>query len=160
VARILVTGGAGFIGSHLCERLLARGDRVVALDNFDPFYDEAIKRENLEDLLAHPAFRLVTGDNPHRPPADPPLPPGKPDTVVPLAARAGVRPSIADPILYTDVNLNGTSVLLETCVTRGPKRFIFGSSSSVYGNANKVPFSEDDPVARPVSPYAATKAAG
>jgi UDP-glucuronate 4-epimerase len=160
MASILVTGGAGFIGSHLSERLLKRGDRVVALDNFDPFYDEAIKRDNISTALKDPAYRLVTGDIRDARAVEALFSEEKFDAVVHLAARAGVRPSIADPILYTDVNLNGTSVLLETCRRRGPGKFIFGSSSSVYGNNNKVPFHEDDVVSRPVSPYAATKAAG
>jgi len=157
---VLVTGGAGFIGSHLCERLLARGDRVVVLDNFDPFYDEAIKRDNIASALAHPRYRLVTGDIRHAATVDGLLGAERFDVIVHLAARAGVRPSIAEPALYSDVNLTGTSVLLEACRKHGLRRFVFGSSSSVYGDANKVPFAESDPVTHPVSPYAATKAAG
>jgi len=160
VASILVTGGAGFIGSHLCESLLGRGDRVVAFDNFDPYYDPSIKRENVAAALKNPAFRLVTGDIRDAGAVEPLFRDGKFDAVVHLAARAGVRPSIAQPVLYSDVNLTGTSVLLEACRRHGPKRFVFGSSSSVYGNTNKVPFSETDPVTHPVSPYAATKAGG
>ncbi|MBI3447984.1 MAG: GDP-mannose 4,6-dehydratase [Acidobacteria bacterium] len=160
MSTVLVTGGAGFIGSHLCERLLARGDRVVALDNFDPFYDEAIKRDNVAAALAHPRYRLITGDIRSAATVDEVLGAERFDVVVHLAARAGVRPSIAEPALYSDVNLTGTSVLLEACRRHGPRRFVFGSSSSVYGDANKVPFAESDPVTHPVSPYAATKAAG
>jgi len=160
VAKILVTGGAGFIGSHLCERLLARGDRVVAYDSLDPFYDPATKRENLSEAGRQAGFRFVEGDIRDAAALERLLAEERPDAVVHLAARAGVRPSIAEPVLYADVNLNGTSILLEVCRRHGMKRFIFGSSSSVYGNANKVPFAEEDPVARPVSPYAATKAAG
>src|SRR5882672_8197784 len=157
---ILLTGGAGFIGSHLAEKLLKRGDRVVVLDNFDPYYDEAIKRGNISAALRDSRYRLVTGDIRDAASIDALFKAEKFDAVVHLAARAGVRPSIAEPVLYTDVNLNGTSVLLEACRRHGPGKFIFGSSSSVYGDSNKVPFSEDDPVDRPVSPYAATKAAG
>ncbi len=160
MAKILVTGGAGFIGSHLCERLLARGDRVVAYDSLDPFYDPATKRENLSEAGRQAGFRFVEGDIRDAAALERLLAEERPDAVVHLAARAGVRPSIAEPVLYADVNLNGTSILLEVCRRHGMKRFIFGSSSSVYGNANKVPFAEEDPVARPVSPYAATKAAG
>jgi len=160
VAKILVTGGAGFIGSHLAERLTAAGDRVVAYDNFDPFYDPAIKRDNLSEAGKRDLFRFVEGDIRDAAALDRLLEQERFDACVHLAARAGVRPSIADPVLYADVNLNGTSILLEACRRHGLKRFIFGSSSSVYGNTNKVPFAEEDPVAHPVSPYAATKAAG
>jgi len=157
---ILVTGGAGFIGSHLTDRLLADGRDVVVLDNFDPFYDASAKRKNLEDASRHPGFRLVRGDI--RDPASvaaafDALPV---EAVVHLAARAGVRPSIEDPLTYTSVNLDGTVQLLEACRRRGVERFVFGSSSSVYGNNPKVPFAEDDPVDHPISPYAATKRAG
>jgi len=160
VASILLTGGAGFIGSHLGERLLQRGDRVVAVDNFDPFYDPALKRDNVMPCLTNPRYRLVSADIRDAPAMEAILQEERFDAVVHLAARAGVRPSIAEPVLYADVNLRGTAVLLEACRRSGVKRFVFGSSSSVYGNQNKVPFSEDDPVANPVSPYAATKAAG
>jgi len=160
VPTILITGGAGFIGSHLGERLLKRGDRIVAFDNFDPFYDPSIKRDNVVSAGANPAYRLVEGDIRDGKAVDALFASEKFDVVVHLAARAGVRPSIAEPVLYSDVNLTGTSVLLEACRKHGPKKFVFGSSSSVYGNTNKVPFSEDDPVTHPVSPYAATKAAG
>ena len=156
----LLTGGAGFIGSHLADRLLGRGDRVVCLDSLDPFYDPAIKRGNLRPLLESPSFTFVEGDIRDTDLVDRLFGTEKPDAVIHLAARAGVRPSILEPVLYTDVNLNGTSILLEASRRHSVRRFVFGSSSSVYGNSNKVPFSESDPVARPVSPYAATKAAG
>jgi UDP-glucuronate 4-epimerase len=157
---ILVTGGAGFIGSHLVERLLADGRDVVVLDNFDPFYPESEKLRNLEGAAANPRFRLVRGDI-----RDPQAVAGAfdatpVDAVVHLAARAGVRPSIEDPVVYTSVNLDGTVLLLEACRRRGIDRFVFGSSSSVYGNNAKVPFAEDDAVDHPISPYAATKRAG
>ncbi len=157
---ILVTGGAGFIGSHLTERLLAGGRRVVVLDNFDPFYDPAVKRRNLEAAGREPGFRLVEGDIRDRDLLDRLLGSEPFDAVVHLAARAGVRPSILDPETYTSVNLSGTTCLLEACRRHHVGRFLFGSSSSVYGNNRKVPFAESDPVDHPVSPYAATKKAG
>jgi UDP-glucuronate 4-epimerase len=160
LASILLTGGAGFIGSHLAERLLARGDRVVVLDNLDPFYDPAVKRRNVAAILGHAGCRFVEGDIRDAALADRLVSEERFDVVVHLAARAGVRPSIAEPVLYADVNLRGTSVLLEACRRHDLRRFVFGSSSSVYGNGNRVPFSEEDRVDRPVSPYAATKAAG
>jgi UDP-glucuronate 4-epimerase len=160
VASILLTGGAGFIGSHLAERLLSRGDRVVAFDSLDPFYDPGIKRANIASLLKSSGFSMVEGDIRDVEKLESLFTAQKFDAVIHLAARAGVRPSIEEPVLYADVNLNGTSILLESCKKFQVKKFVFGSSSSVYGNANKVPFSESDPVANPVSPYAATKAAG
>jgi UDP-glucuronate 4-epimerase len=158
MGRYLVTGAAGFIGSHLSERLVARGDEVVGLDNFDPFYAPADKERNLRGLAASPRFRLIRGDIRDRPLVDG-LMPGV-DAVVHLAARAGVRPSIRDPELYQSVNLEGTVKLLESCRAHGVRRFVFASSSSVYGANRKVPFHEDDSVDHPVSPYAATKKAG
>ena len=157
---ILVTGGAGFIGSHLCERLLGDGRRVVALDNFDPFYDREVKRRNLEAAARSPRFRFVEGDIRDGAALDGILASERIDAVVHLAARAGVRPSLRDPVGYADVNVTGTVSVLEACRRRGTRRLVFGSSSSVYGNNGKVPFSEDDPVDEPVSPYAATKKAG
>ncbi len=157
---VLVTGGAGFIGSHLTDRLLADGRDVVILDNFDPFYDASAKRRNLEAALKHSRCRLVTGDIRDAAAVAAAFDGGSIDAVVHLAARAGVRPSIEDPELYTSVNLDGTVRLLEACRRRGISRFVFGSSSSVYGNNAKVPFAEDDPVDHPISPYAATKRAG
>jgi UDP-glucuronate 4-epimerase len=157
---ILVTGGAGFIGSHLTDRLLADGRPVVALDNFDPFYDESWKRKNIEAALRDPSYRLVRGDIRDAAALDDAFSGTTIDAVVHLAARAGVRPSIEDPAGYVSVNLDGTVSLLEACRRRGIGRFVFGSSSSVYGNNDKVPFAEDDPVDHPISPYAATKRAG
>jgi UDP-glucuronate 4-epimerase len=158
--RLLITGGAGFIGSHLADRLLGEGHRVVVLDNFDPFYAPAVKRRNLEPAAGREAFRLAEGDIRDRELLDELFGAERFDTVVHLAARAGVRPSIRDPELYTSVNLDGTTRLLEACRRHEVGRFIFGSSSSVYGNNEKVPFSEDDSVDHPISPYAATKKAG
>ncbi len=157
---ILVTGAAGFIGSSLAERLLAAGHTVVGLDNFDSFYDPEVKRGNLAVALADPNYRMVEGDIRDRETLDRLFSGTSFGTVVHLAARAGVRPSIADPQLYTSVNLVGTTCLLEACRLHRIDRFLFGSSSSVYGNNAKVPFAEDDPVDHPISPYAATKKAG
>jgi UDP-glucuronate 4-epimerase len=157
---ILITGGAGFIGSHLTDRLIAAGRDVVVLDSFDPFYDPATKRRNLEGASASPSYRLVVGDIRDEAAVAAAFDAAPIDAVVHLAARAGVRPSIEDPALYTSVNVDGTVRVLEACRLRGVRRFVFGSSSSVYGNNPKVPFAEDDPVDHPISPYAATKRAG
>jgi len=155
--RILVTGGAGFIGSHLCEALLGRGDQVAILDDFNAFYDPAIKRRNAAALI--PRATLVEGDIRNRTDVEKALGAGT-EAVVHLAARAGVRPSIEEPVLYTEVNVTGTQVVLEAARVKGVKRFVFGSSSSVYGARSKAPFREDDRIDRPISPYAATKIAG
>ncbi|NIL99702.1 MAG: NAD-dependent epimerase/dehydratase family protein [Acidobacteria bacterium] len=157
---ILVTGGAGFIGSHTVDRLLAAGRQVVALDNFDDFYDPRIKRSNVATALENPAYRLVEGDIRDSELLDRLFGEHGFSAVIHLAARAGVRPSIEAPVLYSSVNLDGTTRMLEACRKHGVDRFVFGSSSSVYGNNEKVPFSETDPVDHPISPYAATKKAG
>lgn len=156
---VLVTGAAGFIGSHTVDRLLARGERVIGLDNFDAFYDPALKRRNLAGAQGNPAFRLVVGDI-----RDPALLQGllageRVRAVIHLAARAGVRPSVEQPELYADVNVRGTTVLLEAARRAGVPKVVYASSSSVYGGNTKLPFSEMDPVDHPVSPYAATKKA-
>lgn len=156
--KVLVTGAAGFIGSHLCEKLLADGRRVVGIDNFDDFYEPKVKWQNLENSLAHDNFGLIEADIRDVPAMNDAVGQGF-DVIVHLAARAGVRPSIENPMLYTDVNINGTVVMLEAARQHNIKKFIFGSSSSVYGNNEKVPFSEDDNVDFPISPYAATKKA-
>ncbi|MFQ5766980.1 MAG: NAD-dependent epimerase/dehydratase family protein [Acidobacteriota bacterium] len=158
--RVLVTGGAGFIGSHLCQRLRAGGVEVTALDNFDPYYNPEVKRRNLRKLAGDPGFHLVEGDIRDGELVDGLLGSGKFDLIVHLAARAGVRTSLEDPRTYFDVNVTGTVVLLEAAHRHHVNRFLFGSSSSVYGNNEKVPFSEEDPVRFPVSPYAASKRAG
>ncbi len=156
--KALVTGAAGFIGSHLCERLLAGGWAIVGVDSFDDFYDPEMKRRNIDGCVKDTGFRLVEADIRD---ADAMVKAaGDIDIIVHLAARAGVRPSIEQPLLYADVNINGTMVLLETARGCGIKKFIFASSSSVYGNNKKVPFSERDNVDFPISPYAATKKAG
>lgn len=157
--KALVTGAAGFIGSHLTERLLKDGWTVVGVDSFDPFYDPRIKRSNIAGSLSHPAFRLVEADIRDNAAMERAVEPDT-DVIVHLAARAGVRPSIAEPALYADVNINGTVTLLEIAKQRKVPKFVFASSSSVYGNNRKVPFSEADNVDFPISPYAATKKAG
>ena len=158
MTRVLVTGAAGFIGSHLVEALSARGDEVIGIDNFDPFYPRAMKEHNLaevgpvrgfsfreQDMLDVPALRsLLTPET----------------VVVHLAAKAGVRPSLADPVGYARANVTGTAAVLEAARQAGVSRIIFGSSSSVYGDSTPVPFREDAIAIAPVSPYAATKRAG
>jgi UDP-glucuronate 4-epimerase len=158
VTRVLVTGAAGFIGSHLVEALAAQGDEVVGIDNFDPFYPRAMKERNLaevgkprgfsfreQDMLDVSALRALL----------------TPDTViVHLAAKAGVRPSLADPVGYATANVTGTAAVLEAARQAGVSRIVFGSSSSVYGDSTPVPFREDAVATFPVSPYAATKRAG
>jgi len=150
--KILLTGGAGFIGSHLLERLIARGDDVAVVDDFNDYYDPRIKRAN----LPKGGFRLHEIDLRN---AAPLVAQEKPDLLIHLAARAGVRPSQKDPALYESVNVAGTLGLLDACRGAGVKRFVFASSSSVYGNA-PVPFREDDPNLQPISFYGATKLLG
>ena len=157
--KAVVTGAAGFIGSHLTERLLKEGWTVTGVDNFDAFYDPGVKRRNLAGCLSDPSFRLVEADIRDANAMQDAIARDT-DVIVHLAARAGVRPSIAEPQLYMDVNINGTVVLLEAARKQNVGRFIFASSSSVYGNNRKVPFSEDDNVDFPISPYAASKKAG
>ena len=157
---ILVTGAAGFIGSSLVDRLLARGDTVVGVDNFDPFYSPDEKRRNLSAASGHPKFRLLELDCADAAALAAGLASEPLDAIVHLAAKAGVRPSIEQPAAYTRANVVATQSLLELARARGIGRFVFGSSSSVYGNADRVPFSEDDRADRPISPYAATKRAG
>ena len=157
---ILVTGGAGFIGSHLVDRLLSEGHTVSVLDNFNDFYDPAIKRRNISVHLENPRYRLFEGDIRDVAAIDGCFEAGAFDEVIHLAAMAGVRPSIAKPVLYQEVNLIGTMNILEACRKFGVNRMIFASSSSVYGNNQKVPFAETDPVDNPISPYASTKKSG
>jgi UDP-glucuronate 4-epimerase len=157
---VLVTGGAGFIGSHLVARLLGRGDHVTVLDDFNDYYAPTRKRRNVTPHLGREAYRLVEGDIRDAALVDRLFADGRFDAVVHLAARAGVRPSLQQPVLYEEVNCIGTLRLLEAARRHGPATFIFGSSSSVYGINEKLPFAEDDPVDRPVSPYATTKRAG
>ncbi|MBM4403126.1 MAG: SDR family NAD(P)-dependent oxidoreductase [Candidatus Cloacimonetes bacterium] len=157
---ILVTGAAGFIGSHLCDRLVGSGHTVVGLDNFNPFYNPQIKRNNISTLLTHPLFQLWEADIRDSSALDQCFAANDFDLVIHLAAMAGVRPSIEDPEEYYDVNVTGTVKLLQQCVRSRVRRFLFASSSSVYGNNDKIVFSETDHVDHPISPYAATKKAG
>ncbi len=157
MATILVTGAAGFIGSHLCQALLADGDRVIAVDNLDPFYEEAIKRRNLGVLEKSGDFRFELADIRDANAMQSLFASVRPSVVVHLAAKAGVRPSIADPVGYTETNVRGTSILLEQARRVGVEKIVVASSSSVYGNAPSVPFREDDHAIMPISPYAATK---
>lgn len=158
---ILITGGAGFIGSHLVDRLLATGEwRVTVVDDFNDFYDPAIKSENVRPQLENPNYNLFRIDIRDKPGLEKVFESASFDCIVHLAARAGVRPSLEQPLLYTETNIRGTMNLLELAREHGIKQFVFGSSSSVYGINAKVPFSEDDPIRQPISPYAATKAAG
>jgi UDP-glucuronate 4-epimerase len=156
---VLVTGAAGFIGSHLVDRLLRDGWEVTGVDNFDDFYAPALKRGNVADHLTHPAYSFVETDI-RDPDAMAMRLTRRYDVIVHLAAMAGVRPSIANPILYQDVNVRGTQNLLEFARTREIPQFVFGSSSSVYGVNPNVPWREDDHVLRPISPYASTKVSG
>jgi len=157
---IFITGGAGFIGSTLTERLLERGDRVVCIDDFDDFYDPAIKRRNVRKALASDRYRLVEGDICDLPLLQRLFDEEEVDVVVHIAARAGVRPSIVEPLLYQKVNVEGSNNLFEVARDHEVPNFVFTSSSSVYGENEKVPFAEEDPVNYPISPYAATKRAG
>ncbi|MEX1017168.1 MAG: SDR family NAD(P)-dependent oxidoreductase [Phycisphaeraceae bacterium] len=157
---ILITGAAGFIGSHLTDRLLGEGHHVVGLDNFCDFYDPARKRANLTDALGQERFTLVEADLRDRAAVLAAVADHRPATLVHLAAMAGVRPSIENPALYTAVNLDGTVNLLDAAAAHAVQRVVFASSSSVYGNNTKTPFAEDDRVDHPISPYAATKKAG
>ena len=158
--RVLVTGCAGFIGSTLTEALLARGDEVVGLDNLVPTYDLALKRANLTGPLGSEGFRLVEGDIRDGALVAETMAQSRPEAIVHLAALAGVRPSLENPGEYTSVNVGGTVTLLEAARQAGVGQFVFGSSSSVYGATNQVPFSETQSISHPVSPYAASKAAG
>ncbi len=158
--RTIVTGGAGFIGSHLVDRLLADGVEVTVVDNFDPFYPRAIKEANLAAALRSPRCRLVELDIRDAAGVKLLVSHSCPDAIIHLAARAGVRPSIEDPAIYADVNVVGTVHWLEAASRLEPRpRFIYASSSSVYGDRPDAPFRETDPVDLPISPYAATKKA-
>ncbi|HEY0350152.1 MAG TPA: GDP-mannose 4,6-dehydratase [Pyrinomonadaceae bacterium] len=158
---ILITGGAGFIGSHLVNRLLSEGGwQITVVDDFNDFYDPAIKRAAVEPHLSNPDFKLIEADIRNYEALTQAFAGSSFDCIVHLAARAGVRPSLTDPQLYVETNINGTMNLLELARAHHVRQFVFGSSSSVYGTNAKLPFSEDDPIFNPISPYAATKAAG
>jgi UDP-glucuronate 4-epimerase len=156
---ILVTGGAGFIGSHLCEALLKKGHRVLCYDNFDTFYDPSIKERNITSCLTSDRFRLMRNDILDLSALHEAFESERIDIVIHLAARAGVRPSIQDPVLYQKVNIEGTMNILESLRMYSVKKFIIASSSSVYGNNEKTPYAESDNVDCAISPYAATKKA-
>jgi UDP-glucuronate 4-epimerase len=158
--RILVTGGAGFIGSHVAEALLRRQFSISIVDNLDEFYSPAWKKANLESIRKTGPFDFFDQDICAMERVRETVAAARPDTIIHLAARAGVRPSIEHPRLYEHVNVAGTVNLLELCREFHMSRLIFGSSSSVYGEASHAPFSEDQPDLRPISPYAATKLAG
>jgi len=157
---IAVTGGAGFIGSHLCEKLISLGFKVICIDNFDGFYNPALKEDNISGIIDNPGFKLYRSDICEPAQMEEIFSNNDIEMVIHLAARAGVRPSIVNPVLYEKVNVSGTVNILECCRKYGVKKFVFASSSSVYGGNKKIPFSEDDNVDRPISPYAATKKAG
>lgn len=158
---ILITGGAGFIGSHLVDHILKEGQpRVTVVDNFNSFYDSGIKRANIAHHIGSKGFKVVEADIADERVMNDLFARERFDIVIHLAARAGVRPSVESPMLYAETNVRGTYSLLEAARKNSVLRFIFGSSSSVYGINAKVPFSENDPIAHPISPYAATKIAG
>jgi UDP-glucuronate 4-epimerase len=158
--KVLVTGAAGFIGSHVAEALLARGDEVVGLDNFEAFYSPAAKRRNVRSALTNSRYTAVEGDLRSPAAVDQAFLEGPFDGVVHLAARAGVQPSLRDPAGYSETNVSGTALLLEAAHRKAAGHFVFASSSSVYGVRSTAPFRESDPVDEPASPYAATKRAG
>jgi len=154
----LVTGAAGFIGSHLCKKLLEKNDDIlIGIDNFDPYYDPRIKRENIKQLQKNNRFIFYEEDVRNKDNLMNVFKKNKVDQIIHLAARAGVRPSIENPTIYEDVNIKGTLNLLEISKTYDIENFVFGSSSSVYGINKKIPFSENDSVDKPISPYAASK---
>lgn len=158
--KILVTGAAGFIGSHVAEKLLARGDDVVGLDNFNDYYDPAKKRANEKRLCASPSFEMIEADIRDRKAMFQIFEEGKFDAVAHLAAMAGVRNAITHPELYVEVDLNGTQHLMDAArIAGGVGNFVFASTSSVYGNTQQIPFEESDPCDRPLQPYAAAKRA-
>ena len=152
--RVLVTGAAGFIGSHACEAFLARGHELIGVDNFDPFYPRPVKERNLAACRAQAGFRLVEADV-----ARDPVPLDGVSAILHLAARPGVQPSIADPAAYMEANVVGTARLLDAARRAGVRRFVLASSSSVYGDVTAAPFREDTPAVSPISPYAASKRA-
>lgn len=153
--RLVVTGAAGFIGSHLCEALVARGHDVLGVDNFDPFYARDVKERNLTGLRGQRGFRLLEADV-----AREAVPLEGVHAVLHLAAKPGVRPSLEDPAAYMEANVTATARILQAAQQAGVRRVVFGSSSSVYGDATPAPFAEDAPAVSPISPYAATKRAG
>jgi UDP-glucuronate 4-epimerase len=160
LVKVLITGGAGFIGSHLTDRLLAENYQIVSIDNFDAYYEKHAKLKNIEKASRFSTYRFVEGDIRDFSALEKCFSQEPIDVVVHLAARGGVRPSIQTPGEYYDVNVNGTLRLLEVMDKWKVRKLVFASSSSVYGNSSKIPFSESDNVDRPISPYAATKISG
>lgn len=158
--RVLVTGGAGFIGSHVCERLLRDGHEIAIIDDLNDFYAPQLKMCNLRAIREAGLLRFYQGDVRDEDLVRQIFAENRPNAVIHLAARAGVRPSLEQALLYESVNVRGTIVLLEQCRHHGTGKFVFASSSSVYGVADRVPFNEDDSLSLPISPYAATKLAG
>ncbi|MFP3903679.1 MAG: NAD-dependent epimerase/dehydratase family protein [Armatimonadota bacterium] len=159
MVNVLITGAAGFMGSHLAETFLAGGHRVVGLDNFDPYYDREIKERNLTHLRNTESFELVEGDIRNADDVRETFEKAKPDYVLHWAAKAGVRPSLQQPAAYAAVNVEGTVNILEACRNFDVEKLIFASSSSVYGADTPLPFSETADIRHPISPYAATKVA-
>lgn len=157
--KIVVTGGAGFIGSHLVDRLLSKGHDVINIDNFDPFYSEVVKRNNIKGHLQYKNYLLHKVDIREKAALDKIIPEDT-EVIVHLASKVAVRSSIQNPIAYQDVNVAGTQNLLEVARQKGIKQFVFASSSSVYGKNPNVPWREDDAVLQPISPYASTKVSG
>lgn len=157
--KIVVTGGAGFIGSHLIDRLLEKGNEIINIDNFDPFYDEDIKRDNIRNHFEYENYIFRKVDIRNKEELEVAIP-ADTDAIVHLAAKAGVRPSIQDPISYQEVNVTGTQNMLEVARKKSISKFVFASSSSVYGKNPNVPWKEDDAVLQPISPYASTKVSG
>ncbi len=157
---VTITGGAGFIGSHLCEKLINMGFKVICIDNFDDFYNPGLKEDNISKIVNNNNFKLYRSDICNVDQMEKIFLENDVEIVIHLAAKAGVRPSIREPLLYEKVNVLGTINLLECCKKYNIPKFIFASSSSVYGGNKKTPFSEDDNVDHPISPYAATKKAG
>ncbi len=158
--KILVTGGAGFIGSNLCDELLRQGHTVICVDNFNEFYSPKIKERNVQEALSHPNYELYRIDITDYDRMRSLISQNRPDKIIHLAATAGVRNSLINPRIYEEVNIRGTLNMLELAREFGVSNLVYASSSSVYGNNTKIPFSETDNVDRPISPYAATKKAG
>lgn len=158
--QFLVTGGAGFIGSHVVDRLLAQGHAVAVIDDFNAYYNPAFKRANLAGAMKNSRLKVIEGDVSNKAQLDAAFVEARADMVIHLAARAGVRASVSDPFLYQRVNVEGTLNVLECARIHKVPKITFGSTSSVYGLNAKIPFSESDALLHTVSPYAATKLAG
>lgn len=159
MSKILVTGGAGFIGSHVCDELLKQGNEVVCVDNLNDYYDPRIKIKNIQNNLSNPNFSFIPKSIREKDRIEEIFKDHKIDSIIHLAARAGVRPSIKEPLKYRETNVVGTLNMLQLAKEYGVRKFIFGSSSSVYGNQSKIPFNEEDSCHTPESPYAASKRA-